>query len=90
MKKVYKKPVVMIERFELAEHIAGCGKTTVAHPNSAGKPNHYDGYTCEFVSDFGDPMFLDGNKDCVDPQFENDMEIGCYNTPDGINSFFSS
>lgn len=41
MKKVYEKPQVYMERFELAEHIAACGL----------KINHDDGYSCSVVDD---------------------------------------
>lgn len=101
MKKVYKKPVAVVECFELAEHIASCGDTTVGTGNMFGKPNHYSGSNCEFdMTAFGGgQMFLSTNGECDDyPVGVTDdgkidmdgFESACYNTPDGIISMFAS
>ena len=88
MKKVYTKPVVVIEKFEVSEHIAACGNTTVAHGNYLGTPNYANGIQCEFVNGDG-KMFLFENNECIAKTLE-DNPLGCYNTPTGPISFFAS
>lgn len=91
MKKVYTTPRCYIEMFELSEHIAACGTTTVATGNAYGMPNHYSGTNCEFILNSGvAAMFLDSNVECSIPTDPENMIAGCYNTPDGTVSFFAS
>ena len=99
MKKIYKKPIALVECFELTEHIASCGSTTVGTGNIFGKPNHYSGSNCVFdMTAFdGGQMFLKTNGDCDDYSVDVDeegridgFESACYNTPDGIISMFAS
>ncbi len=58
MKKKYEKPQVYIERFELAEHIAGCSLTL----------NAADVTSCaasgEILGAFYDAWFLESNTHC--------------------------
>lgn len=97
MKKAYQKPIAVVESFELTEHIASCGSTTVGNPNVIGKPNHYGGSNCEFLVTGGNgiTLFLESNKECsLQVQVDEEGNIlgwgGCYNTPDGNISMFSS
>lgn len=74
MKKVYEKPQVYMERFELAEHIAGCSVTWNSDHKSAGDPK-----TCEAIVDLGDGYivphaFFDASV-CCDSGV---MEAYCY------------
>lgn len=56
MKKTYEKPQIYMERFELAEHIAGCGGYTW---NKNGSANGWvDG-------EYYDNLFVDGNTVCI-------------------------
>lgn len=67
MKKTYKKPYVYVEKFELAEHIAGCNLTI----NSAevnvctGSGTVQDEYLTSW--------FIDGNDSCT-----AELEGYCY------------
>lgn len=97
MKKTYQKPIVVVENFELTEHIASCGSTTVGSGNAFGKPNHYGGTNCEFkISDSGGiALFLESNNECtMEVQVDEEGNLvgwaGCYNTPDGNISMFAS
>lgn len=91
MKKKYTAPKVCVERFGLSEHIAACGSTNVTDGNNFGRPNHYDGNSCAFVSNGGEiSMFVSGNSLCTTVADPDNMFIGCYNTPDGTVSMFAS
>lgn len=58
MKKTYKKPYVYVEKFELAEHIAGCNLTI----------NSSDVNVCDAAGtiddDYSTSWFIDGNTKC--------------------------
>lgn len=72
MKKVYEKPQVYMERFELAEHIAGCNLT----PNNDGS-----GTMNGFIEDdYYHNVFLEGMKNC-----KTEVESYCY-TNGSINN----
>lgn len=91
MKKQYQKPIVIVESFVLAEHVAACGDTTVAGGNAFGKPNLRDETAgCEFILNDGvTSLFIDPDQ-CSMITDPDNMIIGCYNTPDGTNSVFAS
>lgn len=80
MKKVYKKPSMYIESFELTEHIAACGAGT--NGNEAGKPNHREN-ACSFElggmdlfdSSLVSKCIVDYDEDKFNDIFE---DTGCY------------
>ena len=91
MKKQYQKPMVVIESFALAEHVAACGTTTVGTGNALGTPNHWSEQTdCEFILNDGETMLFTDMDQCNWYTEKDNMTIGCYNTPDGTNSVFAS
>lgn len=72
MKKKYEKPQVYIERFELAEHIAGCSLTL----NAADVVNCTASGTVSseyFGSNYSNAWFIEKNTTC-----EIDLEGYCY------------
>lgn len=67
MKKRYKKPYVYVEKFELAEHIAGCNLTlNVAEPENCTA-------TGTVFDEFSNSLFVGGNTNCV-----TELEGYCY------------
>ena len=68
MKKTYEKPQIYMERFELAEHIAGCYLSFT---------NAVDAGVCSASGNVGgrdvSNLFINGNKLCG-----VDAEIFCY------------
>lgn len=58
MKKVYEKPQVYMERFELAEHIAGCNFT---FDNESG---HFNGYV---DGEYIENAFISQTEGCGTP-----------------------
>lgn len=84
MKKAYTKPMVMIESFELSQHIAAC-HFQVTNKNQAIK----DGCNGEVNDIFGNiKLFYHA---IANNQCEQDGEdIYCYTTGGPANSVFSS
>lgn len=73
MKKKYEKPQVYMEKFELAEHIAGCNLTLLSgNPNECKADGIVD-------NEYADSWFLDANTNC-----EPKAEGYCY-TNSSIN-----
>lgn len=94
--------MAVVESFELTEHIAACGSTTVGTGNAFGKPNHYGASNCQFISNDGMTiMFSSGTVTSEGEGCDWDLSVdkdghledfqgACYNTPDGIISMFAS
>ena len=90
MKKTYQKPTIVIEKFELLEHIARhCGF-------NAGWSNHWDEASCGFsLSGPGNEDFVvysdattNGTCSILPETFEEGIEVGDYHGT--ISDMFSS
>lgn len=58
MKKRYEKPQVYMEKFELAEHIAGCNLTLLArNPNECKAAGTVD-------DEYSESWFVESNTNC--------------------------
>lgn len=61
MKKTYQKPQAYVEKFELAEHIAGCSLTI----------NFADVNACAaegtLLDEYAEAWFVEGNQNCKIP-----------------------
>lgn len=80
MKRVYKKPVLLKERFDIESQIAGCTLVT----KSATLLEQ-----CNYQPDgLGFYIFAEGWSSCIDQQFADDNAIYCYHA--GVNNLFSS
>lgn len=88
MKKEYKKPMIVLESFNLSQSIAaGCG---AIHDSTLGSPNQSSKETCAWVVG-GYNVFLNDTNICTIKIGENDDSLGvCYNNPNGGTSIFNS
>ncbi len=67
MKKLYKKPVLYVEKFTVDENFAkNCGDTS-------GSYGFGDAYSCNYLN-----FFLDSNGACEDPITKDQLESDCY------------
>ena len=82
MKKVYKKPVLYFENFELSTSIAtGCG-----HPIHNQSKD-----VCGLDMGGGIIVFLNGISGCTGYQLDNDNYNGlCYHNPSDTQNLFNS
>lgn len=92
MREQYMKPVIIFERFSLAQTIAyDCGDS---HSGTLGESNHYNEYTCEWDMGGATYFFVQEGGRCddgpEDPEEEWEGEGLCYNGPSGGTSLFSS
>lgn len=97
MKKVYKKPSVYMESFEMNTAICSCGPG--ANSGFWGTtPNHGDPNTCEYRDSSPNGglvvMFTESNEDCVNAgaviPSDGDGSIYCYQAlSDNITVFAS-
>jgi len=91
MKERYVKPIVMVERFSLAQSIAvSCGAPV---GNDFG-PNSTSATTCTWTADSVD-LFIAGitNGCWLGPESEDEdyvVDGYCYNNPDDMFAMFSS
>lgn len=76
MKKTYEKPQIYMERFELAEHIAGCSIYTWNEDGSAKGWIDGDEYT---------NLFIDGTSACTQV-----VETYCYTNGSISNATITS
>ncbi len=89
MKKVYVKPALQVEYFDLTQSIAsGCGAAPGG--NSLEKPNHWDKSTCGW--DMGNLVIWTEANSGYSLKWDADApwEGVCYNNPEGGNSIFTS
>lgn len=75
MKKTYEKPQIYMERFELAEHIAGCNFTFSENGTASG---WVDG-------DYYENAFIDASMSCT-----QEMEAFCYTNGSISNATITS
>lgn len=78
MKKKYEKPQIYIEKFELAQHIAGCDfKLNSMDVNNCTAPNEFNAENLLFI--------VNANQNC-----KAEAEGYCYfNASDGLVTFTS-
>lgn len=96
MKKVYTKPVLMMEDFTLSQSIAhNCGdnldwnNATLKYRGSCGWDLMLNGVVDSGVQDTdGDVLFLDSQSVCTFKTLE--FEGVCYNNPSGGFNIFNS
>lgn len=86
MKKKYVKPSIMMEKFNLAQHVAGCGASDKT--NQFGEPNIWSKATCSWTVPSGVVVFT--NKDAGCKFLTEEFEGVCYNAPTPANSVFGS
>ena len=88
MRKTYTRPVLNIEHFTMTQSIAAnCNMP--GYNKSWGIPTHDDKYTCAW--DDGDDIYWAIDHICetvVADDFE--LEVGCYNNPNGGVTVFGS
>lgn len=80
MKRTYKKPLLLKERFDVESQIAGCvliTKTATLYEQCSYEPDGLGYY-----------IFGENWSSCVDSQVGEDNAIYCYHA--GINNLFSS
>lgn len=80
MKRVYKKPVLFKESFELESQIAGCAIVN-KNPSLLMQCNYN-------VDGLGFYIFAESWSSCIDQGFEDDNAIYCYHA--GVNNLFGS
>ena len=94
MKKVYEKPLVGIESFEMSQTVAlSCGFAD-SEGNTLGNPTHADRDTCGWNLGLGQSVWLPNNEMCTFPSdndtIEKDNITMCYNNPAGQYQVFAS
>lgn len=83
--KVYVKPDLFYESFELSHHIASC---SVDDDDTKKMTNATNGTNCTYTLITGDVLFLESNDSCTT---KNSVFEGyCYQTGTDGTSFFSS
>lgn len=85
MKKQYRKPELLAERFELAEHIAMCTGYNPLAPKDT-QVTSSDEVRCQFlIPNYGMTLF-GGNCDLDAYGSTHDWTLYCYNNPnDNVN-----
>ena len=80
MKRTYKKPLLLKERFDIESQIAGC----VIINNDASLYEQ-----CSYEPDgLGYYIFAESWSSCIDQKFADDNVIYCYHA--GVNNLFNS
>lgn len=88
MKKLYKKPSVLIEHFILAQNVAAsCGYTD---DKFLGHPTYSDRENCGWDNGLGEVYWT--NTPACSGAYDPDLDAGevCYNTPAGAAMIFAS
>ena len=80
MKRIYKKPMLHKESFELESQIAGCAIVN-KNPSLLKQCNYK-------IPDLGFYVFGEGWNDCINYQYSEDNAIYCYHA--GVNNLFGS
>lgn len=79
MKKLYKKPVLYVERFTVDKNFAfACG-------DDSGEYHFGDMSSCSFIN-----FFLEGNGACEDAIPQDKLEVDCYNGLFNVYNVFAS
>lgn len=90
MKKKYEKPTILMESFEVSQHIAGCGSDL--KDGGLGFPTHANKYGCGW--DYGKygVIFIEGNIHCIDEQLPPGVDVDgiCYHAPTANVLIFAS
>ena len=86
MKKTYKEPMMIVERFTLSQTIAtGCGDL-----EQYGSPTLTRRANCAWDFFGATTIFLEGNEQCLLQVEDGAFEGLCYNAPSaGLNLFHS-
>ena len=86
MKKTYKKPMMIVERFTLSQTIAtGCGDL-----EQYGSPTLTRMANCAWDFNGAFLLFLEGNNNCVHQIEDGTIDGLCYNGPSPSMSLFHS
>ena len=89
MREKYVSPAILFESFALSQTIARA--CAVYHTSTLGESTHYNESTCTWDVGGYTIFFPDHCDDGPDsPEDDYEIDIACYNNPDGGDEIFSS